>query len=143
MRAEKEKEADKKLKEMLKDMTTCLEAIGFVNPMSKVYNLTKELDHFPLVACLISIHAIMQLTYDKHIFSLVRKNKESVADGPHFIVGLITVFKQYHPNHYKKYLLFFSHFFKNLIHNAGSSKDAQAQRTLLPPDAEMTLIFLE
>lgn len=43
---------------MLKDMTTTLEAVGFVNPMNKVYKLTKELDHFPLVAALISINAL-------------------------------------------------------------------------------------
>jgi hypothetical protein len=141
LKQEKEKEADKKLKEMLKDMTTCLEAIGMVNPMNKVYNLAKDLDHFPLVACLITINALNLLTYDPHIYSLVRKNKESVADGAHFIVGLVTVFKQFHPHHYKKYLLYFSHYFKNLIHAASTSQTPP--KTLLPPDAYMTLIFLE
>ena len=78
---------------MLKDMTTALEAIGMVNPMNKVYKLTKDLDHFPLVAALISLNALLQLSYDPYIFSLVRKNKEFILDGPHFIVGLLTIFK--------------------------------------------------
>jgi len=58
MRAEKEREAEQKLKSMLKDMTVALEAIGLVNPMNKVYKLTKELDHFPLVAALIALSAL-------------------------------------------------------------------------------------
>ncbi len=58
---------------MLKDMTTSLEAIGFVNPKNKVYKLTKDLDNFPLVAALITLNALTQLTYDPYVFSLVRK----------------------------------------------------------------------
>lgn len=58
MRAEKEKEAEIRLKGMLKDMTLALEAIGHLNPLNKVYKLTKDLDHFPLVAALISINAL-------------------------------------------------------------------------------------
>ena len=93
MRAEKEKEAEQKLKTMLKDMTTALESIGYVNPMLKVYKLTKDLDHFALVAALISLNALSQLTYEPYTFSLVRKAKELILDGPHFIVGLLTIFR--------------------------------------------------
>lgn len=74
-------------------MTICLESIGFVNPMNKVYNLTKELDYFPLVAALLTLNCLNQLTYDSFIYSFVKNNKESVVDGPHFIVGLVTIFK--------------------------------------------------
>ena len=58
MKVEKEKEAEQKLKTMLKDMTTSLEAIGMVNPINKVYKLTKDLDHFALVAALITLNAL-------------------------------------------------------------------------------------
>ena len=43
---------------MLKDMTFSLEAVGFVNPLNKVYKLTKDLDYFPLVAALIALNAL-------------------------------------------------------------------------------------
>lgn len=58
MKFEKEREAENKLKIILRDMTTCLEAIGLVNPFNKVYKLTKDLDHFPLVAALITLNAL-------------------------------------------------------------------------------------
>lgn len=58
LRLDKEKEAEQRLKGMLKDLTTALEAIGFVNPINKVYKLTKDLDHFPLMAALIVMNAL-------------------------------------------------------------------------------------
>ncbi len=125
---------------MLKDMTTSLEAIGFVNPKNKVYKLTKDLDNFPLVAALITLNALTQLTYDPYVFSLVRKQKELLIDGPHFIVGLLTVFKQYHYNNYKKYILYLIHYIKVAIAAAGSNTILQKS---LPQDAYMTLSFLE
>lgn len=125
---------------MLKDMTTALEAIGLVNPMNKVYKLTKDLDHFPLVAALISLNALLQLTYDPYVFSLVRKNKEFILDGPHFIVGLLTIFKQYHYNNYKKFILILIHYIKVTIQAGGPQSLISKQ---LPADAQMVLSFLE
>jgi hypothetical protein len=58
LRAEKEKEAEKKMKEMLKDVTTCLESVGHVNPLTKVYKLAKDLDYFPLAALLLTQNAL-------------------------------------------------------------------------------------
>lgn len=58
MRTEKEKEAFTKMKDMLKDLTLCLESIGYINPLNKVYNLTKDLDYFPLVAALFTINIL-------------------------------------------------------------------------------------
>ena len=58
MRADREKEALAKVKLTFKDITTCLEAIGIVNPLNKVYNLTKDLDCFPLVAALITLNVL-------------------------------------------------------------------------------------
>jgi hypothetical protein len=39
---------------MLKDMTKCLELVGQVNPLNKVYKLVKDLDFFPLAAVLLT-----------------------------------------------------------------------------------------
>ena len=58
LRQEKEKEALTKMKDMMKDITICLEGIGFLNPLNKVYNLTKDLDYFPLVAALLTLNVL-------------------------------------------------------------------------------------
>jgi hypothetical protein len=54
LRAEKEKEAEMKFKGMLKSVTSCLETVGQVNPLNKVYKLVKDLDYFPLTAALLT-----------------------------------------------------------------------------------------
>ena len=58
LRAEREKEAEKKMKEMLRDVSTCLENVGHLNPLNKVYKLTKDLEFFPLAALLLTQNAI-------------------------------------------------------------------------------------
>lgn len=121
MRAEREKEAEKKLKEMLKDITTCLEQVGHVNPLNKVYKLAKELDYFPLAALLLSQNAIDQMNYDPLVFNLTRKTPNILVDGPHFIIGLQTIFKQFHFSQYKKFILYMIHFTKTTL---SANKDA-------------------
>ena len=58
LRAEKEKEAGIKVKEFLKELTICLENIGYVNPYNKVYQMSYDLDYFPLMAALFTINAL-------------------------------------------------------------------------------------
>jgi hypothetical protein len=55
LKMDKEGEADKKLKKMMVNMTSCLENVGYLNPINKVYNLTKDLDCFPLVAAILTL----------------------------------------------------------------------------------------
>jgi len=141
MKADKEKEADQKLKELLRQTSIGLEGIGFVNPMRKVYNLTKDLDYFPLGACLITLQVLSQLRYDDKLFTLVIKNKEAIADGPPFIAGVLTIFRQYHIDQYKKYLMYLEHFIKCTILNSHSGQSTFPKA--VPSDAVLTMSYLE
>lgn len=93
LRDQREKEAEKRTKEMLRDITTCLETVGHVNPFNKVYKLVKDLDYFSLGAMLLTQNALDQLKYDTVVYNLTRTKKEFLVDGPHFIIGLVTVFR--------------------------------------------------
>ena len=55
-------------------------------------------------------------------------------------MGLITVFKQYHYNYYKKFILYLIHYVKVSINAGGMQTLANKS---LPQDAYMTLSFLE
>ena len=68
-----------------------------------------------MAAALITFNALMQLGYDPLVFNLQRKQKEFLIDGPHFIVGMVTIFKQFHYNHYKKFILYLIHYIKVAI----------------------------
>lgn len=58
IKEEKEEEANKLLRTLMRDMTVCLEFVGFVKPQAKVYSLTRDLHHLPLVFTLVSLHAL-------------------------------------------------------------------------------------
>ena len=64
LKDEKEEEANKVLREFMKDMTMCLEFIGHVKPTNKVYSLTKDLNNLSLVSALLTIISLKFLTYD-------------------------------------------------------------------------------
>lgn len=140
MKQEKEKEAEQKLKSLMRDMTKCIEYVGYLNPINKVYKLAKDLEYFPLAATLLTFNALMQLSYDPLVFNLQRKQKEFLIDGPHYIVGLITIFKQFHFNHYKKFILFLIHYIKTSIYANGQQS---MQKRVLDLDASVTMTFLE
>jgi hypothetical protein len=81
------------------------------------------------------------LAYSPKLNTLYKKNTQSLfIDGPHFIVGLLTVFKQYNPVLYKRYLFILSHYYKNLIYNTTLMKE---KCTDLPADSSNILIFME
>lgn len=140
IKEEKEDEANKVLRELMKDLTLCLEFVGYVKPQNKVYSLTRELHHLPLVFALVTLNALQFLQYDTFVYSLVRSKKEMLLDGPHFITGLLTVFKQYHNVHFRKYLMFLSSYFKNVVH--AQQQLPQPAKTL-PTEVSPLLAYLE
>ena len=81
------------LKEFMKNITQCLELVGNLKPMNKIYSLTRDLNNMSFVFCLLTLNALQYLMYDSRLFSLVRSKREMVIDGPHFIVGILTIFK--------------------------------------------------
>jgi len=124
----------------MKDLTVCLEFVGYVKPQNKVYSLTRDLHQLPLVFVLVTLNALQYLQYDTFVYSLVRSKKEMVLDGPHFITGLLTIFKQYHNCNFRKYLMFLGNYFKNVVH--ASQQQPQPAKGL-PPETSPILAYLE
>lgn len=91
-------EASKKIKLMLCQMTKALETIGMVNPYNKVYYLVKPLDKLSLFMALYTMSLLQEMRFDT-VLSTLRKievknqTNKVVMDGPHLIVGILTVFK--------------------------------------------------
>lgn len=56
-------------------------------------------------------------------------------DGPHLIVGILTMFKQFHSAYYKQYLSHLAHYYKLMVQ---AYKGQQ-----MPPDATNVLLWLD
>jgi len=63
-----------------------------------------------------------------------------VLDGPHFIVGLLTIFKQYHNSNFLKYMMYLSNYLKNAISVGQYQPNGLKQ---LPPEVSPVLAFME
>ncbi len=88
------------MKEMLTNLCTAVETVGYLNPMNKVYQLTKPLESMSLFLAIYTMAQIQKLMYDHKLCTLRRppsretlKAGEFMLDGPHLMVGLITVFR--------------------------------------------------
>jgi len=135
----------KHLKDMLKNLTEVVELTGFVNPMNKVYALNKPLENLPVVFALLTlysydyVHLSAQLGTITTLFN--QKDKDPLKiDGPVFIVGMLTIFKQFHPVNEATYINLLCHFFKNDVFKQRSQGVMAAQLTR---DSSMTLAFLD
>lgn len=140
VREEKYEEAGKAMRDFMRDVTVCLEFVGQVKPMNKVYSLSRDLHHMPLMFALVTLNALNYIQYDAHLYSMVRSKKEVVLDGPHFIVGLLTIFKQYHSSNFLKYMMYLSNYLKNVIQASQFQPTGMKQ---LPPEVTPILCFLE
>lgn len=74
------------------------------------------------------------------MFNLTRSKREFLIDGPHFIIGLCTIFKQFHYSHFKKYVMYLIHFVKVAL---SSAKEAQLQKRVIDQDAITTMTYLD
>ena len=124
----------------MKDITVCVEYIGFLKPMNKVYSLSRDLHYMPLMFALVSMNALQYLQYDTHLYSLVRAKREVVLDGPHFITGMLTIFKQYHNSNFLKFVMYLSNYLKNVIAYHQFQPNGLKQ---LPPEMSPILCFME
>jgi hypothetical protein len=130
------------LRNLLKDIGTVLETSGFLEPINKVYVLTQDLDHMALGMLVITLIASQNLHYDLNVNSIVRKSKSATIDGPCFVMGLITIFKQFHNSHFKKYLVYMSHYIKSSI-DVAKDKGSIKKQGQYPPDVTICFGILE
>jgi hypothetical protein len=71
---------------------------------------------------------------------MIRSKREVVLDGPHFIVGMLTIFKQYHNSNFMKYLMYLSNYLKNTIHSGQFTPNGLKS---MPPESSPMLCFME
>ena len=83
-----------------------------------------------------------QLKFDEKLSTLRRADPKAVVpknqipiDGPHFIVGVISIFKQFNPDHYRRYIQHLAHYVKSIVHVSFGRP--------LPPEAAIVMTYLD
>ena len=106
-------------------MTIVTENLGIVSPMNKVYALTRRLESMSMFFTIFTLTVFRDMQYNQNQNSMMKKNETSNdIDGPPFIVGVLTIFKQFHRDNYTEYIHALSHYFKNIVFDTTRAKPA-------------------
>jgi WASH complex subunit strumpellin len=124
---------------LLAEFTKYLEAAGFNHPISKIYLTIKPLEDFPLFMFFLVLSMIPKLTYDKGFGGLICKGRDQL-DGVPFVMGVITILKQFHSSVTHTFLAYLGQFVRGHINNS-YTRASKAEE--LSEEVLNVLIFLE
>lgn len=100
---------------LLLEVSTYLDWAGIGNPYAKIYVTTKNLQFFSLFTFLFVIAQFGKLVYVNNLSSLVWKKTGDPLDGVPFIIGLQTLFRQFHPEVREQFLTYMAQYVKSHV----------------------------
>ncbi|XP_052274369.1 WASH complex subunit 5-like isoform X2 [Dreissena polymorpha] len=115
-----------------------LEASGFHDPLMKIYITTPPLPNFPLFIFLLVISHISKLTYSKQINGLVCKKPADPLDAPPFVIGCITLLKQFHVDNTEKFLAYMGQYVRSFVDAMPGTKTVD-----MPQEILNLLVYIE
>ncbi|XP_050401033.2 WASH complex subunit 5 isoform X1 [Patella vulgata] len=123
---------------LMYELTAYLESAGFHNPLSKIYITTSRMPFFPLFNFLLVISQLPKLVYNKTISGLISKKLTEPLDAPPFIIGCLTLLKQFHSDNTTLFLAFLGQYVRSSVEAMSSAKSPEMSQDVLN-----VLIFLE
>jgi WASH complex subunit strumpellin len=129
--------------DLLPDVSSYLEATGMTNPITKIYITSESLDGFPCLMFLFVLSQVTKLHWNHQLNTLVPTqagNKGNKGlDGAPWVVGVITIMKQFHSSHTHTFLGYLGQYIRANVSASSSKKEQQS----LPPTVCKVLLFLE
>ncbi|KAG1662783.1 WASH complex subunit 5 [Nymphon striatum] len=122
------------------ELTNYLDWAGITNPLAKIYITTKNVPEFPLFVMLFVLSQMPKLSYVKSVGGLICKKSADPVDGLPFIIGTVTLLKQYHPDNTIQFVQYLGQYTKSMIESVAI---ANLKTTELPQDILNVIIFLE
>lgn len=84
--------------DLLFELNKYLEWAGIYNPYEKIYVETKSLKYVGTALFMLTNSNLSKLIYVRHISTLMGKRPSDHIDGTCFVIGVMTVLKQFHPD---------------------------------------------
>lgn len=126
---------------LLSEMSKFLETVGINDPVTKIYITTSPLDHFPLLMFLFLLTQGPKFHFDTKLSILTPTipRKKGGVDGIPFVVGLITLLKQFHSIHTQKFLAYVGQYIRSYV----NITDKIPKLVDLPHEARNMMTVLE
>eukprot|EP00753_Platysulcus_tardus_P012790 PLAT3544.1.p2 GENE.PLAT3544.1~~PLAT3544.1.p2 ORF type:complete len:1162 (+),score=712.35 PLAT3544.1:31-3486(+) len=126
---------------LLEELARYMEATGFHNPLAKIYVTTDALDNFTVLLFLFVLANMKRLVYDRAFSTLVRRKASDGVDGVPFLVGVLTILRQFHPLYTHEFFAYLGQFVRSSIFAAFSKRDES--RVHLPEEVVNVLLFAD
>ncbi|KAJ6239983.1 wash complex subunit 5 [Anaeramoeba flamelloides] len=125
--------------ELISELNKYLELSGFSNPYMTIFITTKPIKMLPLILFMFTISHLQKLVYNKRLCSLVRIKKNEGIDGTPFVVGILSLLKQFHSSHLKNYLGYLGQYLRAEINKL--QKDSKS--LIYPEHITKLIMFLK
>jgi len=117
---------------LLAEVSDYLEAVGINDPITKIYITTEPLNYFPICMFFLFLSASAKFQHSKTLATLVPTlpRKKGGIDSTPFIVGFVTLLKQFHSVNTQKFLAFVGQYIRghvNLIPKNPKLTDLQKE----------------
>eukprot|EP00045_Choanoeca_perplexa_P015316 m.190625 g.190625 ORF g.190625 m.190625 type:complete len:1158 (-) comp16947_c0_seq1:144-3617(-) len=119
------------------ELSAYTEAVGYSDPLQKIYLTTSKLDHVSTAMFLLTLSQLQGLSYSKSIGTITAAKPTNPVDGPAFITGMVTVMKQFHASHSLSYHSMLSQYIRTTL----LKFDPKTNR--LPQEALLALAYLD
>jgi WASH complex subunit strumpellin len=113
---------------LLADLSSYLETAGINNPLTKIYITSDPIEGIPAIVFLLVLANVEKLRWDSRLCTLVNaasKGREPL-DGAPFVVGVITLLKQFHSSHTSTFLAFMGQYVRSMIQESSTKSRKQA-----------------
>jgi len=123
---------------VLAEVADYLENSGLNDPFTKIYVTTKAIDNLACLMFLFVISQVNKFQFSNKLSILVHRKDKRAFDSAPFIVGVITLLKQFHSVQTQNFLAYLGQYIRGFV-NISSNTNA----TDLPEEVVSVLLFLE
>eukprot|EP00494_Astrolonche_serrata_P005005 UN05020 len=94
----KEKPYPKEDNPVMGDLADYLDCIGLSRPTEKIYITTEPLAGVSMMSFLFVLYCLDKMKWDKNSHTLVKISSKDTLEGGALAMGILTLFKQFHPD---------------------------------------------
>eukprot|EP01113_Clastostelium_recurvatum_P044787 TRINITY_DN759_c0_g1_i3.p1 TRINITY_DN759_c0_g1~~TRINITY_DN759_c0_g1_i3.p1 ORF type:complete len:1198 (+),score=276.33 TRINITY_DN759_c0_g1_i3:52-3645(+) len=133
---------------LLSDLSRYLETAGINDPYTKIYITTLPLDGFPCLMFLSVVGQLGRFEFNNALNAVVPKKGKDAYDWQPFVVGVVTLLKQFHALHTQKFLAYIGQYIRGLmnVNLNPTAKDIGKESEATggyPEDVIPVLLFVE
>lgn len=125
---------------VMPELTKYLDAAGMTDPVTKIYVMGEPLPAFPVVMFLFVLAHVTKFKWSPELSTLVNTDKKLSLDGWPFVMGVVTLLKQFHSAHTHTFLNYLGQFVRA---NVSTNTNVGSKNPSLPVDVVKVLLFLE